>query len=90
MFIKITSLQTLPDYILLVGFSTGEFKKFDIKPLIAKYPPFKALQANGLYEQVKIDMDCYGVVWNDELDLSANGLYEQGQPCKPSTNIKST
>lgn len=89
MFVKITSVAALPDYILLVGFSTGEFKQFDIKPLIAKYPPFKALtQVNGLYEQVKIDMGGYGLVWNDELDLSADGLYEQGQPCQPPENIE--
>ncbi len=90
MFVKITSVAALPDYILLVGFSTGEFKQFDIKPLIAKYPPFKALtQVNGLYEQVKIDMGGYGLVWNDKLDLSADGLYEQGQPCQPPENIES-
>ena len=34
MFHKITSLATLPDYILLVGFADGEFKQFDLKPLI--------------------------------------------------------
>ena len=89
MFVKITSVAALPDFILLVGFSTGEFKQFDIKPLMDKYPPFKALtEINGLYEQVKPDVGGYGVVWNDELDLSADGLYEQGQPCQPPENIE--
>lgn len=89
MFVKITSVTALPDYILLVGFSTGEFKQFDIKPLIAKYPPFKALtQIQGLYEQVKIDIGGYGLVWNDDLDLSADGLYEQGHTCQPPKNIE--
>ena len=84
MFIKITSLQSFPDFILLVGFSTGEFKQFDIKPLIAKYPQFKALiQDNGLYKQAKIDTGGCAVVWNDNLDLSATGLYEQGRFCQP-------
>ncbi len=44
MFHKITSLATLPDYILLVGFANGEFKQFDLKPLINKYPPFATLK----------------------------------------------
>lgn len=88
MFVKITSLATLPDYILLVGFSTDEYKKFDIKPLIKKYPPFKALvETTGLYEMAKIDMGGYGVVWNDFLDLSADGIYEQGITCSPPDNI---
>ena len=88
MFVKITSLATLPDYILLVGFSTDEYKKFDIKPLIRKYPPFKALvETEGLYEQAKIDVGGYGIVWNDYLDLSADGVYEQGALCEPPNNI---
>lgn len=88
MFIKITSLKTMPNYILLVGFSTGEYKKFDIKPLIEKYEHFKMLSnINGLYEQAKIDIGGYGVVWNDNLDLSADGLYEKGMVCEPPRNI---
>ena len=88
MFVKITSLATLPDYILLVGFSNGEYKKFDIKPLIKKYPPFEALlNTDGLYERAKIDMGGYGIVWNDYLDLSADGVYEQGVACEPPKNI---
>ena len=89
MFVKITSIATLPDYILLVGFSTDEYKKFDIKPLIKKYPPFKALvDTEGLYEQAKIDVGGYGIVWNDDLDLSADGVYEQGITCEPPDNIE--
>lgn len=89
MFVKITSLATLPDYILLIGFSTGEYKKFDVSPLIEKYPPFKALRTTrGLFEEAKIDIGGYGVVWNDDLDLSADGLYEKGVDCEPINSIE--
>ena len=88
MFIKITSIATLPDYILLIGFADGVFKQFDLKPLINKYPPFKALTSvKGLYECAKIDIGGFGIVWNDELDLSADGLYERGIECSPPQNI---
>ena len=81
MFAKITSIKTLPNDILLVGFSTGELKQFDIKPLTSKYPAFKSLtKVNGLYEQDKINKDGCGLYWNDDIDLSANGLYEQSIP----------
>ena len=33
-------------------------------------------------------MGGYGLVWNDELDLSADGLYEQGHPRQPPENIE--
>lgn len=88
MFVKISSVATLPDYILLVGFTTGEYKQFDLKPLIAKYAPFKTLtEVAGLYEQVKIDAGGYGLVWNDDLDLAADGIYEKGTSCNPPCDI---
>ena len=90
MFIKITSVAALPDYILLIGFASGEYKQFDLKPLIVKYPPFQSLtRVEGLYRQVKIDVGGYGLAWNDDLDLSADGLYEHGIPCSPPNDIDS-
>ena len=89
MFHKITSLATLPVYILLVGFANGEFKQFDLKPLINKYPPFATLKdVDGLYEQAAIDAGGYGIVWNDDLDISAEGIYEKGVPCAPPDDIE--
>lgn len=89
MFHKITSLATLPDYVLLVGFSSGEFKQFDLKSLMNKYPPFAALKnVNGLYEQAKIDAGGYGIVWNDDLDVSAEGIYEKGVACSAPDDIE--
>ncbi len=89
MFVKISSVAALPDYILLVGFTTGEYKQFDLKPLIEKYAPFKSLaEISGLYEQVKIDVGGYGLVWNDDLDIAADGIYEKGTSCEPPTDVE--
>ena len=90
MFVKITSLATLPNYTLLVGFSTGEYKLFDLKPYIEKYKPFEALKTvNGLYEQAKIDVGGYGIFWNDELDVSADGIFEKGVACSEPQSVES-
>jgi len=89
MFHKITSLAALPDYVLLVGFADGQYKQFDVKPLMRKYAPFQALEnTRGLYEQAKIDAGGYGVIWNDDLDLSAEGIYGQGASCNPPEDIE--
>lgn len=88
MFHKITSLATLPDFILLVGFQNGEYKRFDLKPYIKKYPAFQSLKnVNGLYERAKIDVGGFGIVWNDDLDVSAEGVYEKGFSCSEPDNI---
>ena len=89
MFHKITSLATLPDFVLLVGFQNGEYKQFDLKPYIDKYQPFRSLKdINGLYEQAKIDVGGFGIVWNDDLDVSAEGIYEQGVSCSEPNDIE--
>ena len=89
MFHKITSLATLPDYILLVGFANGEFKQFDLKPLMDKYPSFATLKdVDGLYEQAKIDAGGYRIVWNDDLDVSAEGIYEKGVACAAPDDVE--
>ncbi len=79
MFHKITSLQTKENYILIAGFANNKVKKFDLKPYIDKYEPFKQFIAQpNLFEKAKIDIGGYGVVWNDNLDISADGIYEKG------------
>ena len=79
MFYKVSSVQPLPDYNLLVNFATGERRRYDVKPLFRKWEPFQALiTTRGLFDQVRVDAGGYGVSWNDEIDLSCNELYEHG------------
>ena len=79
---KIIFFAAQPDSILLVGFANGERKQFDLKPLMDKYPPFAMLRSvEGLYKQARIDTGGYGIVWNDDLDISSEGIYEQGVAC---------
>ena len=79
MFYKVITVEPLPEYNLLVSFTTGEQKRYDVKPLFDIWEPFKALiSTKGLFEQVKVDMGGYGISWNDEIDLSCNELYTNG------------
>lgn len=79
MFHKINRVKSLPEYSLLVSFTTGECKKYDVKPLFERWDAFKTLSSvKGLFEQVKVDTGGYGISWNDDIDLSCNELYENG------------
>lgn len=79
MFYKVRSVKALPNYNLLVSFETGEQKKYDVKPLFEKWDGFKSLAVvGGLFDQVKVDVGGYGISWNDEIDLSCNELYANG------------
>lgn len=75
-FHKVKDVQPLPDYMLSVRFEDRESKKYDVKPLFKKWDAFKALQTiKGLFEQVRVDIGGYGIIWNDYIDLSCDELY---------------
>lgn len=80
MFHKIKAVNALPDYKLSVQFTEGVTKIYDVKPLFDKWPAFEALKTSGdLFGQVRVDGGGYGVIWNDDLDLSCDELFENGR-----------
>ncbi len=80
MFHKIKNVIPLQDYILRVHFSEGVTKLYDIKPLFEKYKMFLPLKDNReLYNSVIVDTGGYGVVWNDDIDISCDELYYNGE-----------
>jgi len=83
MFHKIRAVHTLSDYRLYIQFSEGLTKIYDVKPLFTKWAAFKRLENEPeLFNDVAVDTGGYGIVWNDELDLSCDELYENGKTIK--------
>ena len=79
MFHKIKNVSALPDYRLSVQFAEGVTKLYDMKPLFDKLPVFKSLINHPEeFGGVSVDVGGYGIVWNDELDLSCDELWENG------------
>lgn len=80
MFHKVKAVNALPDFRLSVQFAEGVTKIYDVKPLIQKWAPFRVfLDAPEQFTGVTVDLGGYGVIWNDDLDLSCNELYENGE-----------
>ena len=79
MFHKIKNVFALPEYKLSVQFSEGVTKIYDVKPLFEKIPLFAKLKDNlADFACVSVDVGGYGIVWNDDLDLSCDELWENG------------
>ena len=79
MFHKVKAVNALPDYRLSVQFAEGVTKIYDVKPLFAKWKPFKSLENDpALFSGVEVDVGGYGIIWSDELDLSCDELFENG------------
>lgn len=79
MFHKIKSVSPLADFRLSVQFSEGITKLYDVKPLFEKIPAFGYLKDHpDEFSCVTVDVGGYGIIWNDELDLSCDELWEHG------------
>lgn len=78
MFNKIKDVVPLPNMILSVQFANGTTKLYDIKPLLDTYPAFRALTDKTIYFDVRVDTGGYGIIWNDDIDLSCDELWEHG------------
>lgn len=74
---KITNVKPLPHYHLLVTFQNGIQKKYDCSPLLED-EPFKLLLNEALFTQVEVALGGYGIVWNEEIDLSEAELWLHG------------
>ena len=83
MFHKIKDVNPMPDYRLCVQFAEGVTKVYDVKLLFERIDAFKVLEYNpALFTDVTVDVGGYGVVWNDDLDLSCDELFENGNTVK--------
>ncbi len=80
MFHKVKAVNALPDYKLSVQFAEGVTKIYDVKPLFRKWDSFRELSEDpALFSSVEVDTGGYGIVWNDEIDLSCDELFANGK-----------
>lgn len=80
MFHKIKNVFALPGYRLSVQFSEGVTKLYNTEPLFDRLPQFCALRDNPEeFSGVFVEVGGYGIVWNDDLDLSCDELWEHGE-----------
>ena len=78
MFHKVKEVNALPEYKISVRFAEGITKIYDVKPLFDAIPAFKELKEPHLFSEVTVDVGGYGIIWNDDLDLSCDELWENG------------
>ncbi len=82
MFHKILEVKPLDNYVLWVKFEDNIERYYNISLLFDKWEQFNDLKNNKLFEMVKVDKGGYGISWNDELDLSSEEIYNNGQENK--------
>ena len=83
MFHKVKAVNALPGFRLSVQFAEGITKLYDVKPLFERWAPFRTLERSPeLFSRVRTDPGGFGVIWNDDLDLSCDELFANGEIVK--------
>ena len=77
MFHKAVKLEYGKGTTLFLTFQTGEVKAYDVAVLFEKYPFLAALKNRKLFTSGQLTG--YGIIWNDDLDLETETVYEEGQ-----------
>lgn len=77
MFHKAVKLEFKEGTALELLFQDGLVKRYDMRTLFPKYPQLRALEDRNLFLSGRL-MGSYGIQWNDELDLEAETVYEDG------------
>ena len=68
----------MADLKLGVQFANGTTKIYDVALLMQRFSAFRILEDKTLFRDIKVDQGGYGIVWNDDLDLSCDELWENG------------
>ena len=79
MFHKIKNVTIISNFKLCIQFDEGVVKEYDVKPLFRKLDMFRQIKDNPEdFASVSVDVGGYGIIWNDNLDLSCDELWENG------------
>ena len=78
MFHKAIDLRFMEGTALAITFEDGAVKRYDMKTLFPKFPQLRALEDRTLFLSGKL-MGAYGIFWNEDLDLEAETVYEDGE-----------
>lgn len=78
MFHKAIDLMLLEGTAMEVTFQDGIVKRYDMSVLFSKYPQLRALQDRSLFLSAKM-VGAYGIMWNDDLDIETETIYEDGK-----------
>lgn len=75
--IEVRSVAVLPEFGLVLTFSDGQRRRFDMRPYL-RYPVFRRLENPSYFGLARVE---YGTVtWPGDIDIAPETLYDQSVP----------
>ena len=79
MYNRLTSISFEENLIIIAKFNDGKIVSYNVKQLYKRFPIFNELESNSLlFNNGKIAPGGCGVIFNDEIDIACEELYENG------------
>lgn len=79
MYNRLTSVSFNENLIIIAKFNDGKIVSYNVKQLYKRFPIFNELESNSLlFNNGKIAPGGCGVIFNDEIDIACEELYENG------------
>ncbi|GFO63181.1 DUF2442 domain-containing protein [Geomonas paludis] len=78
---KVASISANDDWTLDVCFANGELRRYDVSPLLQR-EAFRGLEDAAMFKTAR--NGGYFVAWDNDADLSADTLYQEGAPLPPT------
>ncbi len=85
---RILKAKAIDDTSLVIEFTNQEVKRYDISRLL-DIPMFSPLRQPAFFRDFKVEQGGYGVVWNEEIDISEHELWKNGVTLAQSADLES-
>jgi len=74
---RIVAARAIGNSTLVIEFDNQEIKEYDTSQLFSK-PMFAPLQNPGFFKNFSLEPGGYGIVWNEDVDISEYELWANG------------
>ena len=74
---RICKAKTIDERTLLIEFTNQEIKKYDVSHLLEN-SMFAPLRQPAFFKNFRIEPGGYGILWNEDIDLSEYELWKNG------------
>ncbi len=75
---RINYIEILENYKIFVIFNNGQIKIYSVSNLLNE-KPFTAFRDKNLFLNAKKEQNGYGIIWNDEIDISEYEIWKNGK-----------
>ena len=76
--VKIKKVTPQSNLGLLVEFTNGVYKQYNVSMLFTRFPEYKILEYKPLFDMVYVDCGGCSIAWTSDIDISEWELWDNG------------